>query len=187
MRMRAGLAAALAFAAFEACALDVASLFERLAKERPPKAQFQEKKYLSLLDKPLESSGELIFTPPHTLEKRTTSPKPERVLVDRDRITLERGGRKHSMGLRENPGAAVLVDSIRGTLAGDLSAVTRTYSVGLEGDESRWRLRLRPLDPSLTTLVERIEIAGSQAQVRSVEIFQADGDRSVMSIAPAAR
>ena len=82
---------------------------------------------------------------------------------------------------------AVLVESIRGTLAGDLSALTRTYSVGLEGTESAWRLRMRPLDPALTTLVERIEIAGAQAQVKSVEIHQSDGDRSVMTLAPVAR
>ena len=179
------LAAVLSASVMDAAAFDVSSLFQRLSKERPQRAQFQEKKFLALLDRPLESSGELVFTPPHTLEKRTTSPKPERVLVDRERITLERGGKKMSVALRENPAAAVLVESIRGTLAGDLAALTRTYAVGLEGNESAWRLRMRPLDPALTTLVERIEIAGAQAQVKSVEIFQADGDRSVMSIAPA--
>jgi hypothetical protein len=91
------------------------------------------------------------------------------------------------MGLRENPAVAVLVESIRSTLAGDLASLTRTYSAGLDGDAASWRLKLRPLDPSLATLVERVEIAGSHAQVRSIEIFQADGDRSVMSLAPAPR
>ena len=91
------------------------------------------------------------------------------------------------MGLRENPAVAVLVESIRSTLAGDLASLTRTYSAGLDGDAAAWKLKLRPLDPSLATLVERIEIAGSQAQVRTIEIFQADGDRSVMSLAPVAR
>ena len=132
-----------AFAA-PVAAFDVASLFARLSKERPQRAQFHEKKYLALLDRPLESSGELLFTPPHTLEKRTVAPKPERVLVDRDRVTLERGGKKHSISLRENPGAAVLVESIRGTLAGDLASLTRTYAVGLDGSEANWRLRMRP-------------------------------------------
>ncbi len=179
--------AALALVAFEAAAFDVTSLFEQLARQRPPRAQFHEKKYLSLLDKPLESSGELVFTPPHTLEKRTLAPRPERVVVDRERVTLERGGKAHSLALRANPAIAVLVDSIRGTLAGDLASLTRTYSVALEGAPADWRLKLHPLDPSLATLVERVEIGGAQAQVRTVEIFQADGDRSVMSISPATR
>jgi hypothetical protein len=170
-----------------AAAFDLPGLFAALAKRTPAKTAFHERKFLALLDKPVESRGELSFTPPDRLEKRTTSPKPERVIVDRERITLERAGRTYGMGLRENPGVAVLVESIRATLAGDLDALTRTYSVGLDGNESRWRLVLRPLDPAAATLVERIEIAGAQADVRSVEIFQADGDRSLMTIAPGPR
>ena len=190
MSARIVLAAILALASpapHAAADWNVTRLFELLSREKPGRALFKEKKYLSLLDKPVESSGELTFTPPHTLEKRTLLPKPERVLVDRDRVTLERGGKTFSMGLRDNPQVAILIESIRGTLAGDLAALTRTYSAGLDGDAASWRLKLRPLDPSLATLVERIEIAGSQAQVKTVEIFQADGDRSVMSLAPAPR
>jgi hypothetical protein len=177
-------AIALLCAALPAAALDLPALFDALAKRKPVKAQFTERKFMSLLDKPVESRGELSFTPPDRMEKRTTSPRPERVVVDRDRITLERGGKTHGMGLRENPGVAVLVESVRATLAGDLATLTRTYSVALDGDEGRWRLVLRPLDPAVSTLVERIEIAGAHADVRRVEIFQADGDRSVMTIAP---
>ena len=177
----------LATCALDAAAFDVASLFQMLAKERPPKAAFTEKKHMALLDKPLESAGELSFTPPDTMEKRTLRPKPERVVVDRERLTLERGGKTRTLSLREHPNVAVLVESIRATLAGDLGALTRTYAVGLEGDEKSWRLRMRPLDPALTQLVERIEIAGAQAQVKSVEIHQSDGDRSVMTLAPVAR
>lgn len=162
--------------------LSVPALFEALAKHRPAKAPFVEKKYLSLLDKPVESRGEIAFIPPDRLEKRTTSPKPERVVVDAQRVTLERAGKTYTMGLRENPAVAVLVESIRATLAGDLAALTRTYSVGLEGTPQQWKLRLRPLDPAVATLVERVEIGGGDAVVRTVEIFQADGDRSVMTI-----
>ena len=56
--------------------------------------------------------------------------------------------------------------------------------MALEGTEARWRLLLRPLDPAAAALVERVEIAGSGARVATVEIFQADGDRSVMTITP---
>ena len=167
-------------------AFNVNELFASLAKQQPARATFQEKKFLSLLDKPVESSGELLFTPPHTLEKRTLKPRPERVVIDRERVTLERNGRRQSIGLRENPAVAVMVESIRGTLAGDLAALTRTYSVGLDGTPERWRLVLRPLQPDLASLAERIEIGGTQAQVATVEIFQADGDLSVMSLSPAA-
>ena len=183
MKRLAALFLALALPA-SAADLPVAQLFQMLAKEKPSRAQFVERKYLSLLDRPVESRGELSFTPPGRLEKRTTAPKPERVVVDRDRITLERGGRTLSMGLHDNPGVAVLVESIRATLAGDLAALTRTYSAAVTGDAARWKLLLRPLDPSVSSLVERVEIGGSQGDVKTVEIFQVDGDRSVMTLQP---
>ncbi len=182
------LLAGLCFAASGARAADwsVASLFDSLAKERPGRAAFHEKKFMALLDRPLESSGELVFTPPDRLEKRTLLPKPERVLVERELVTLERGGKSHSLSLRENPAIAVLVEGLRGTLAGDLAALTRTFSVALDGSPARWRLILRPLDPGIATLVDRIEIGGGEKQVRTVEIFQSDGDRSVMTLSRAA-
>ena len=176
------LAAALAPPAARAADWGVEALFATLARERPGRATFVEKKHLALLDRPVESSGELLFIPPDRLEKRTLAPKPERVLVDRETVTLERAGKTHALRLRKNPAVAVLVESIRGTLAGDLVALTRTYSVALDGNAARWRLTLRPLDPALGTLVERVEIAGREARVAAVEIFQADGDRSVMTL-----
>ncbi|HUP97399.1 MAG TPA: outer membrane lipoprotein carrier protein LolA [Usitatibacter sp.] len=165
----------------------VQELFGQLARERPERATFVEKKYLSILDRPVESSGELLFTPPDRMEKKTILPKPERVVVDQETVTLERAGKRHTLRLRENPAVAVLVESVRGTLAGDLASLTRTYSVALDGDPARWRLVLRPLDPALGTLVERVEIGGARARVASVEIFQADGDRSVMTLTAPSR
>jgi len=180
-------AAFLALAALHANAaeLGVPALFEMLAKQKPSRATFVERKYLSLLDKPVESRGELLFVPPDRLEKRTTAPKAERVVVERDRIVLDRAGRTFAMGLRDNPGVAVLVESIRATLAGDLSALTKTYSAAVAGDTGRWTLTLRPLDPAVSSLVSRVEISGSEGIVKTVEIFQVDGDRSVMTLQPA--
>ena len=163
---------------------NLASLFESLAAQRPGRAAFHEKKYLALLDRPVESSGELAFIPPDRLEKTTLKPRPERVVIDSDSVVLERAGKRQSLRLIENPAVAVLVESVRATIAGDLNALTRTYSAQLQGDAPAWRLILRPLDPSLGTLVEHVEISGAEARVGLVEIFQADGDRSVMTISP---
>jgi len=184
--MRAAFLALLALA-LPAAAADwsVPALFDALAKSRPARTTFTEKKFLSLLDAPVQSSGELLFTPPDRMEKRTIKPKAESVVVQAGEVTLERAGKRHTLQLRENPAVAVLVDSIRSTLAGDLDALTRAYSVALDGAPARWKLTLRPLDPAASQLVERIEIGGAEARVASVEIFQADGDRSVMTIAPA--
>jgi hypothetical protein len=180
------LVAALACVPLTAADWNTMQLFEALAKQKPTRATFEERRFLALLDKPLESSGELSFTPPDRMEKRTLKPRPETLVVERDRVTLERAGKRQSIGINDYPGVAMLVESLRGTLAGDLGALTKSFSVSLSGPPERWRLTLRPLDPSLATLAERIVIGGAQARVESVEIFQADGDRSLMTLAPLA-
>ena len=123
-----------------------------------------------------------MFTPPARLEKRTSAAR-ERPWW-RATSPPERGGNKQTLRLSQYPGVAVLIDSIRSTLAGDLKALTKTYSAAVSGDAAKWRLTLRPMDLTLGALVEHIEITGSQGQVRTVEIFQADGDRSVMTLTP---
>ena len=162
----------------------VQELFEALGKGKPRRAQFQEKKTIALLDKPVESSGEISFTPPARLEKRTVKPRAERIVITGDLATIERGTSTHTVRLSQQPGIAALIDSIRSTLAGDLNALTKNYSAAVSGDAARWRLTLRPLDPALSNIVEHVEISGSQGIVRTVEIFQADGDRSVMTLTP---
>lgn len=180
------LAACIAALPAQAADWDLARLFEALAKQKPSRVAFHESKYLSLLDRPVESSGELAFTPPDRLEKRTLKPRVESIVVESNRVTLERAGKRQSFGLGDYPGVAVMVESMRGTLAGDLAMLTRNYSIALDGTQARWRIVLRPLDPALGALAERIEIAGAQATVTTVAIFQADGDRSLMTLKPLA-
>jgi outer membrane lipoprotein carrier protein LolA len=163
---------------------DVGTLMETLRAHPPGRAHFVETQEISVLDRPLESSGELVFTPPDRLEKHVTSPGDERIVADRERLVIQRNGRRQELALAEYPQVAVLIESIRGTLAGDRAALERTYALDLEGDARAWRLALTPRDAALTRLVTRVTIEGSEAQVRRVTVEQAGGDRSLMRIIP---
>jgi outer membrane lipoprotein-sorting protein len=161
---------------------DVARLMETLSRTRSSEARFVERKFIALLDQPVESSGELTYVAPDRLEKRTLKPKAESMILDGNTLTLERGGRKRSLPLSDYPEVGAFVESIRGTLSGDYSALQRSYGIGLEGNASRWVLTLTPNAPRMAQIVQKIRIAGSQGEVTSIEVFQADGDRSQMSI-----
>lgn len=161
---------------------DVARLMETLSRTRSSEARFVERKFIALLDQPVESSGELTYVAPDRLEKRTLKPKAESMILDGNTLTLERGGRKRSLPLSDYPEVGAFVESIRGTLSGDYSALQRSYGIALEGNASRWVLTLTPNAPRMAQIVQKIRIAGSQGEVTSIEVFQADGDRSQMSI-----
>ena len=181
----AALATGVALAAFSppACAAwDVQQLMDSLAQNNSGRAAFVEKKYIAILDKPVESSGELVYTAPDGLEKRTFKPRPEAMVVKGGELFVERGRQKHRLQLQAYPELAAFIDSIRGTLAGDRKALERNYRLSVEGAPERWTLLLQPLDEKMQAVVQRIAISGVREQVRGIEIIQADGDRSVMAI-----
>lgn len=161
---------------------DVQRLMDLLAHNQAGEAKFVERKFIALLDQPVESSGELYYVPPDRLEKRTLKPKPESMVLEGGMLTLERGGRKRSLPLADYPEIGAFVDSIRGTLSGDYQALQRAYGLALEGDAARWTLTLTPSEPRMAQIVQKIRIGGSHGEVSSIEILQADGDRSLMSI-----
>jgi outer membrane lipoprotein-sorting protein len=183
-RVLASLALAACATAAGAAGFDVGALMDLLKNQKGGKATFHETRHMAILERPVETTGELVFTPPDKLEKRSTGLNAERMVVDRETLSIERGARKQVLALRDHPQVAVFIESIRGTLAGDRGSLEKTYNLALEGDPQRWRLVLTPRDAQLARIVARIAIAGSQAQVRRIEIEQADGDRSVMLVTP---
>ncbi len=166
----------------QAAQFTIGQLMGALANNKHGAARFVEKKYLSILDQPVESSGELLFIAPARLEKRTLKPKAETLVLDGDVLTIERRRRKHVLQLKDYPELAGMIESIRATLAGDRKALERVYHLTLRGDSERWTLVLIPLDAKVGGVVARIRIEGVQDDVRTVEILQSDGDRSLMSI-----
>lgn len=164
-----------------AVAWDIEQLMTLLGSQREGHATFVETTYLKMLERPLESSGELMFAAPDRLEKLTLKPKRELLALTGDRLEIERNGRKRTLQMSDYPQIAIFIDSIRGTLMGDRIALERAYELALSGDQQHWNLVLTPRDNAAQT-VRRIEIGGNGAQVDQVEIIQADGDRSVLRI-----
>lgn len=159
-----------------------AALMRSLAAHRTSRVGFVETKYLSTLKQPLVSEGELAYTAPSRLEKKTLRPKPETLVIDGDTLSIERDGKRRSISLASYPEVASLTDSIRATLGGDLAHLTRDYRVVVDGTREQWRLTLLPSDPKVAALVSRVTVEGGGDRIARFEVLQADGDRSVTTI-----
>lgn len=165
-------------------AWDLDQLMTDLATHKGGRAKFVEKRHVALLDKPVQASGEMVFSPPDRLEKRTLLPKPETMVLDKDTLSLERDNRKLTIHLSNRPEAQAFVESIRSTLAGNRKALEQDYTLKLDGESQRWVLTLVPRDETILAMLKRITVSGSKNQVRHIEYLQADGDRSEISIEP---
>jgi hypothetical protein len=159
-------------------------LMSLMAQRRHGEADFSEKKYLSMLKQPLESSGLLIYDAPDHLEQRTTLPRPQSVVLDHGIVTMHIGHRERVLRLADYPQLAPLIDSIRATLAGDRAALERVFELDFSGTLERWQLRLEPRDAQLAATLKRIDLQGERDAVYQVDVLQSDGDHSVMSITP---
>jgi len=174
---------------------NIKQLMTQLAQVQTSHAFFVEKKAIAMLTAPVESSGELIYTAPDYLEKRTIKPKRESMTLDKDTLNIELstqqnlpiGGKQTSnkhyqLQLQDYPEIAVFIDSIRGTLAGDLPALQKNYQLSLAGNVDDWTLSLNPTHKKMQALIKKIDISGKQNVLYRIEINQADGDSSLMLI-----
>ncbi|WP_342617333.1 LolA-related protein [Rhodoferax sp. GW822-FHT02A01] len=184
-RSRRFAAALLCLGALGAQAADfkLPDLMKLLQQQKSGTASFVETRRLALIDKPLESSGELSFNAPDRLEKRTLKPHTESLILDGDKLSITQGDKRpYTVRLQQYPEVAALVDSIRGALAGDQQALEKNYTLELSGTADKWQLVLAPSQPALTKIVRRIRMAGHQAALQTIDIEQADGDSSAMVI-----
>lgn len=179
--VRSALAGALLlWAGAASSADDLDAVMGELARAPHGEAAFKETQHLAVLDKPLESSGVLIYRPPDYLEKRTLKPRAASLIADGDRLTVQRGRRRHELRLAEFPQAAPFIDCIRAALAGDRARLEAHFSLQFSGTLEQWQLALTPLDTAAG--VRRIDISGARGQLRRVDILQSDADRSELQI-----
>jgi outer membrane lipoprotein-sorting protein len=174
-----GLMSSLAHAAYS-----VDQLMVDLAQNKGGRARFVEKQFVALLDKPVMASGEMVYSPPDRLEKRTLLPKVETMVLDKDSLILERDKRRMTINLSSRPEAQAFVESIRSTLTGNRKALEAHYKLEMKGESADWTLTLSPTEPAIAALMQRITVSGGNKQVRRIEYLLADGDRSELAIEP---
>ena len=162
----------------------IEQLMQSLAQVKSARGRFVERKTLAILNSPLEFSGTLVYTAPNRLEKRILLPKPETMVLEQDRFTIESPSRNQSrtLTLNDYPAVRAFIESIRSTLAGDLHTLNRFYRVNLEGNPEQWRLTLAPSEPAMQAVVRQIRIGGSKNRIVMIEVIGAEGDRSVTTI-----
>jgi outer membrane lipoprotein-sorting protein len=160
------------------------NLMALLAQRRHGIADFTQTQYLAVLKQPQRSEGVLSYAAPDHLEQRTLKPHPQSAVLDHGLLTLTRGQRQRTVRLDDYPQLAPLIDSVRATLAGDLPALQRRFELRLGGDLDHWQLELTPRESGPGSVVQRIQLNGERDQILQVELQQAGGDRSLMTIKP---
>jgi outer membrane lipoprotein-sorting protein len=185
--MRASLAAlALAMSALAGAAPSeapqesalVSQVAAQLAQARGVRAQFMQTQTLQALQKPLVSSGTLLFVRDQGAIWRIEQPtRMTYVMTDAGVTTLDANDKPMARGARNAAGVAQVSRMMRAMLAGDLSALYSQFSVNAQGNANRWQLKLTPAQPQLAQALRGLDLAGD-TYVRSIRIRSANGDET---------
>ena len=168
--------------AWPAPALDLARLMQMLAESPSSEVPYVEKKFSVLLSEPVVSSGTLVYRRPDVVEKNVSVPRQESFRIVGQEIIVTRKGTQKRIALSSEPLLAAFAASLRGVLSGDAKQLGEYFRLALEGSESDWKLEMTPIDEEITRYVRGIVVSGRGGLVREIEIDEASGDRSVLTV-----
>jgi outer membrane lipoprotein-sorting protein len=167
--------------------IEMTALMQLFSANKSIKTDFVERKFVSVLDFPVESQGELIFIAPTHLEKNTRLPRAEAMVIDGNKVSIERGSFKRTMSLDDLADMASLVESLTATLRGDQLGIEKYFTWVLTGSIKKWQLILKPKSIKLFIRIREIRFKGDADNVHTIETFLTDGDSSIMTLGRAVK
>jgi hypothetical protein len=163
----------------------LSEVMQALASVRSVEAAFREEKTLAMLEEPLVTHGVLYYQAPAYLRKQPLEPQPEDFQADGDWLTIKIPNQGHrDFNLNGHPQLRAFVEAVRATQGGDQATLERYYHLEFDGTLADWNLRLIPRDAQIMEYLALIILQGREAWIERVEMLEADGDRSVMTVAP---
>ncbi|MEP6974950.1 MAG: outer membrane lipoprotein carrier protein LolA [Spartobacteria bacterium] len=177
----------LAFASAQAAPLsppETKSLLERIREKRAAapqvQADFQEEKTVHLMNKPINSTGQVWFAAPNKFRREVKGNAPSLTVSDGTQLWIFypkfKSAERYSLGKRSplDAGLAAL------TAALNLQNVENSYHITASKTATGHELQLVPRNPSLKRLLKTFNIQlNADLQVQRTEMFQPNGDHIV--------
>ena len=159
-------------------------LMQSLSQVKSASARFTERQTMHMLTTPLMTSGTLHYVAPDWMQKTTTSPAPERFVLDQGQVTIVGGADNQTriFSLTDYPQIGGLVEGILATLGGNLAMLDRFYGVQLSGRAQAWQLLLQPKDAGLARFIAWLRIYGEGDRITVIDTQDSNGDHSEMRI-----
>jgi len=156
----------------------VSQVAAQLAQARGVRAQFVQTQSLQAMQKPLISSGTLLFLRDQGVVWRIEQPtRMTYVMTDAGVTALDANNKPLPRSARNAAGVAQVSRMMRAMLTGDLSALYSQFNVNAQGTASHWQLRLIPAQPQLAQALHGLDLSGD-TYVRSLRIRSANGDET---------
>jgi Outer membrane lipoprotein carrier protein LolA-like len=175
----------LAILSGKAMGLSVPEIERLLQASARGSVSFVETRESPWLTFPVQSAGTM-RSGPNLLEKRIETPRPEtwRMLSDRVEWLGPDGTTTKQILFTQSPGLAVLADTLRRVVAGDLTNLDRTFRMETRGDHDNWILRMNPRGGDAARYLDYVEVEGGRGEIRVITVVERQGERTTTRLQP---
>lgn len=140
-------------------------------------AKFQEEKKVRILQRPLRSTGQLIFLPQKGLYRQLVTPFQQELLITTAAVQQRHDdGRVETMTLDKLPFAKALVEGLLTVFSGSWESIHRHFQVYFSAADQQWKLGLMPKHTMLSQVISCIILEGEKHQVLSLWVHETNGD-----------
>ncbi|MXV36877.1 MULTISPECIES: LolA-related protein [unclassified Saccharibacter] len=138
---------------------------------------FRETHSVHALKAPLKSSGILRFRAPDHIEKITTAPIHDTLIMEGDVVQIHHGkGPARTLPLHVTPVLELMAATIRGPLQGNTALLKQFYSLSAQGDIASWTLTMTPRTSEVAHMVHIVQMTGHNNAIESIHLIQANND-----------
>lgn len=156
------------------------ALMTTLARVQQVEADYVETLESDLLETAISTRGRLVYRAPDRIDK--IGEHGEQVSIDGDRLLVRDGSGSHELSVRDYAPLERMVTALRATFAGDLVRLRQDFETDFGLAASGWSLALRPRERDLAASIERVEIAGHDADIERIAIAESGGDRRTLRL-----
>jgi hypothetical protein len=153
---------------------------ERLAQAPVLRGEFEQQKQVQGFSKPLISRGSFVVARERGVLWLTRTPFASQLRLTRDEIkATQNGAVAFRLDASKEPSVRVINGLMFSLLNGDIGGLSELFKVEGSADGKAWQLHLTPRSSALAKLMASIDLGGD-AQVRSITILEASGDKTVI-------
>ena len=140
-------------------------------------AKFEEEKKVLILQRPLQSTGQLIFLPQKGLYRQLVTPFQQELLITTTAVQQrDYHGRVEIMALDKLPFVKALVEGLLTVFSGSWESIHSHFQVYFYSANPQWKLGLKPKHTMMSQIISCIILEGEKHQVQSLWVHETNGD-----------
>ncbi|MCH1919509.1 outer membrane lipoprotein carrier protein LolA [Shewanella sp. A3A] len=151
------------------------SLLKRVALQQATRGEFSQTRWLKVLKKPLQSSGQLLFSPELGLWWHQQKPFASTMILQQDALTqIDSQGNVSKQQAAGAPSqlASLMPQLLQALLSGDVAFLQQHFTLSLQQQGEQWQLGLVAKDAQLQAMLPRLVLSGDQQLQRLLMLGQ---------------